>query len=139
MVDVFGIKGFFAEIEVEECHGVDVLELEIPFVSFSRLFANGESGIEKRAVLEVLLVGILHFHYELFSVLVFAIHVKYGFALGIDIADVLAVEVGHVANDLLTIEKRVEKVDEQVFVGRSAEYPFEPEVGEQTDVAFFRL
>ena len=49
----------------------------------------------------------------------------------------LAVEERHVLYDLLAIKEGVEKVDEQVLVGNSAEDALETEIGQQTDISFF--
>lgn len=59
VVEVIGIgiiKG-----EVEDADGVDRFQLLVPFATF-RLFANGESRIEHAAVLEELLLPLLHLH-----------------------------------------------------------------------------
>ena len=49
----------------------------------------------------------------------------------------LAIEERHVLYDLLAIKEGVEKVDEQVLVGNSAEDALETEIGQQTDISFF--
>jgi len=114
-------------------------QIEVPVCALRCLLFDREGGIVQRPVLEILLVGILHFHDELFALLVLAIHVEDGFPVCVDVSDMFAVEVFHISDDLFFLEQGVQEVDEQVLVGLGAENALETEVGEQADISFFYL
>ncbi len=139
VVDLAGVKCLVMHIEVEQCHHIHVVEAKVPVGPLGSLLAYGEGGVEEGTVFEELLEGVLHLHDELLAVLVLAIDIEYGLAVGIHVTHMLAVEEMHVSDDLLSVEQRVEEIDEQILVGRGAEYALEAKVGEQTYVPFFRL
>ena len=125
------------QVEVEQSHSIDVRQVEVPVLPLFRLFANGERGIVERTVLEILLIGVLHLDDEFLVVLTFAIDVKYRLALGIDVPDVLVVEIFHVLYDLSAVEQAVQEVYQQLLVGSRAEDALETEIGQQADVSVF--
>ena len=94
-----------------------MVELEVPFTTLRSLLTNRKSGIEQGTVLEICLVCILHFHDKLLAVFSFAIYVKDGLAVGIDVAHVLRIQILHVLNNLSSIEQAVEETDQQILVG----------------------
>ncbi len=53
----------------------------------------------------MLLESVLHLNDKLLAFLILAIHVEYGFTVGIDIAYILAVEEFHVLDDLFFPEQ----------------------------------
>ena len=136
VVEIIVVESLFFKIKIQKCYRVDAFQAEVPVGPLLGLFAYGEGGVEERSVLEMLLVGILHLHDELLSLLVFAVHVEDGLAFSIHIADMLVVQVFHVLDDLETFKQRVEEIDEQVLVGLCSENALEAEVGQQADVAF---
>ena len=71
----------------------------------------GESGVEDAPVLEELLFGLLHLDDECLALLVLAINVEDGAAVSKAVAQVLAVEVSEVVDDLLALEERVKETD----------------------------
>ena len=117
MADFFLIEGFLVHIEVEQGNGVDMVELEIPFITLGSLLTDREGGIEQGTVLEVCLVGILHFHDKLLAVFSFAIYIEDGLAVGIYISHVLRVQILHVLNNLSSVEQAVEETNQQILVG----------------------
>ena len=96
------------EAEVEDADDVHALQLVVP-VAAAGLLTDGESGVVEAAVLEELLLAALHLHQELLTVLVLAVHVEHGAAVGLARAQVLGVQVGQFL-DLLTPVKQA--VDE---------------------------
>ena len=114
-------------------------KLEVPVSTLGSLLLYRECRIIQRTVLEMLLVGVLHLDDELLALLILAVHVEDGLAVGVHIPHVLAVEEFHVLDDLLLSEKRVKEVDKKVFVGRSTKNALEAKVGQQADVSSFRL
>ena len=117
MADFFLIEGFLVHVKVEQSNCVNMVELEVPFTTLRSLLTNRKSGIEQGTVLEVCLVCILHFHDKLLAVFSFAIYVKDGLAVGIDVAHVLRIQILHVLNNLSSIEQAVEETDQQILVG----------------------
>ena len=126
-----------AHFVVEQSYHIDVFELVVPYIALHGLLADWEGSIVERTVFKKSLIGILHLDDKLLTLLVLAIDIENGLAVGTDIPDMLAVEERHVLYDLLAIKEGVEKVDEQVLVGNSAEDALETEIGQQTDISFF--
>ena len=62
MSDFFLIEGILVHVEVKQGNRVDMVELEVPFITLGSLLTDRKSGIEQGTVLEVCLVCILHFH-----------------------------------------------------------------------------
>ena len=124
------------EDEVEDADGVHGLQLEVPVASHG-LLPDGERGIVDAAVLEVVLLGLLHLDDELLALLVLAVDVEDGLAVDVACAEMFVVEVGDVADDLMTVEQGIEETDEQVLVHLRAEELLEAEVGVWVDVSFF--
>ena len=122
------------EHEVENAHGVDCLQLEVP-LSLYTLALDGEGGVEDAAVFEILLLGLLHLHDEELILVVLAIHVEDCPAVAVATAEVLAVEILQVVYLLLAVEKRVEETDEQFLVERGAEKLLESKIRVGIDVA----
>ena len=116
-----------------------MVELEIPFITLGSLLTDREGGIEQGTILEVCLVCILHFHDKLLAVFSFAIYIKDGSAVGIDISHMLRVQILHVLHNLSAIKQAVEEANEQILVHRCSENSLETEVGQQADVSFFYL
>ena len=85
------------------------------------------------------LVRILHFYNELLAVFAFAIYIKDGSAVGIDISYVLWVQIRYVLHNLFAIKQAVEEANEQILVHCCSENSLETEVGQQADVSFFYL
>ena len=101
--------------------------------------ADRESRVEKGAILEIRLVRILHFYDELFAVFALTIYIKDGSAVGIDISDVLWIQILHVLHNLSAIKQAVEEANEQILVHRCSKNSLETEVGQQADISFFYL
>ena len=80
MADFLLVESILVHVEVEQGNGIDMIEFEIPFIPLGCLFANRESRVEKGAILEIRLVGILHFYDELLAVFALAIYIKDGSA-----------------------------------------------------------
>ena len=139
VADLFLVEGILVHVEVEQRNSIDMIELEIPVTALWCLLANRESGVEEGAVLEISLVGILHFNDELLAVFSFAIHVEDGTAVGIDIPDVLRVQIRNVLYNLSAIKQAVEEADEQILVHCRSKNALEAEIGQQADVSFFYL
>ena len=133
------VEGGILHVEVEKRHGIDVVELEVPVGALNGLLTYGEGGVEERAVLEELLVGVLHLDDEFLAILTLAIDVEDGLTLGIVVADVFGVEVLDVLDHLLAVEEAIEKADEQLLVGSRTKDALEPKVGQQADVSVFNL
>ena len=117
MADFFLIEGILVHVEVEQSNCVDMVEFEVPFVTLRSLLTDREGGIEQGTILEVRLVCILHFHDELLAIFSFAIYVKDGLAVGVDVAHVLRIQILHVLNNLSAIKQAVEETDQQILVG----------------------
>ena len=92
------------------------------------LFAYGERRIIYSAVLEELMVYILHLHNEHLFLVVLAIHVEDG-AAGIHaVAQLLGVKVRHVLHVLFAMKHGVQKADEQLLVKLRAEQALKTEI-----------
>ena len=76
-----------------------------------------EGAVEYASILKVFLFGLLHLYQEFFSLFVLAIHVEDGLPFCGVMTEVLHVEVVEGFDDLGPVKQRVEKADEQVFVG----------------------
>ena len=139
MADLLLVEGILVHVEVEQRNSIDMIEFEIPVTSLGSLFTDWESGVEEGAVLEISLVGILHFHDELLAVFAFAIYVEDGLAVGIYISHVLRIQIRHILHNLSAIKQAVEEANEQILVHCRSEYSLEAEVGQQADVSFFYL
>ena len=105
----------FLELEVEDAHGVDFLEVIAPIFSSHGLVLDGEGGIEHTAVFVKLLVGVLHLDDEVVAVFVLAIHVENGAAVAV-LSEMLAGQIADVRDDLLPLEEGIKETDEQIFV-----------------------
>ena len=139
VADLLLVEGILVHVEVEQGYGVDMIELEIPVTPLWCLFTDRERGVEEGAVLEISLVGILHFNDELLAVFSFAIHVEDSTAIGIDIPDVLRVQIRNVLYNLSAIKQAVEEANEQILVHCRSKNSLEAEIGQQADVSFFYL
>ena len=102
MEQTFGAVLILGEHEVENADGVYAVQLEVP-VATRGLLADGVCGIEDAAVLEELLVDVLHLDDELLAAVVLAVHVEDCTALTDVGPEVLAVEVVDVGDDLLAL------------------------------------
>jgi len=116
-----------------------MIELEIPLIPLGCLFSDREGGVEEGAILEIRLVRILHFYNELLAVFAFAIYIKDGSAVGIDISHMLRVQIRYVLHNLSAIKQAVEEANEQILVHCCSKNSLETEVGQQADVSFFYL
>ena len=114
-------------------------ESEIPFTPLWCLFTNRESGVKKGTILEIRLVGILHFNDELLAVFALTIYIEDGSAVGIDISHMLRVQIRYVLHNLSAIKQAVEEANEQILVHCCSKNSLETEVGQQADVSFFYL
>ena len=65
----------FGEYEVEDAHGIDILQMVVP-LAFGSLFANGGRCIVDAAVLEESLLRLLHLDNEFGMIFCLAIHVE---------------------------------------------------------------
>ena len=116
MVPPLGILKPIGKVEVEQANGVHGVQVEVPVASTLCLLAYGEGGIVDGAVLEKLLVNVLHLHNKLLALVVLAIHVEDG-AAGIHaVAQLLGVKVRHVLHVLFAMKHGVQKADEQLLV-----------------------
>jgi hypothetical protein len=77
---------------------------------------------------------ILHLDDELLALLVLAVQVVDGFAVGFGSALLLGVQVREVLDLLAVAEYLVEKVNQQFLVELRAEQPLEAKIGERIDV-----
>ena len=105
MIDIILVKCLFFQVEVQQSNCIYMFKFEVPFCPFWSLLTDRKSRIEQRTILEVFLISILHFNDELFTMLIFAINIKDGLALGKDITNVLTIQVLHILNDLKTIKQ----------------------------------
>ena len=117
MSDFLLIEGILVHVEVKQGNRVDMIELEVPFITLGSLLTDRKSGIEQGTVLEVSLVCILHFHDKFLAVFSFAIYIEDGLAVGIYISHVLRVQILHVRNNLSAFKQAVEETDQQILVG----------------------
>ena len=131
------VEGFFPHVEVQQGYRIYAREIEIPVRALLRLLTNGERGIEQGAVLEEILVCVLHLHNELLAVLALAIDVENRTACRRILAEVLRIEILHVLYHLCAIKQAIEEVDQQLLIGGCAENALETKIGQQADVAFF--
>ena len=117
------------EIEVQQADGVDGVEVEIPVASALRLFADGERGVVDGAVLEELLVDILHLDNELLALVVLTVDVEHGAAGVHPVTELLGVQIGDFLHVLLAAEHGVEEAFQEFFVEFPAKQSLEAEVG----------
>ena len=80
MVPALGILQTFGQVEVGQTDGVYWIEMKVPIATTLCLFVYGERRIIYSAVLEELMVYILHLHNELLSLVVLAINIEDGTA-----------------------------------------------------------
>ena len=139
MADFLLVECILVHAEVEQGNGIDMIELEIPVTPLWCLFTDREGGVEKGAILEIRLVGILHFNDELLTVFALAIYIKDGSAVGIDISYVFWIQIRYVLYNLSAIKQAVEEANEQILVHCCSENSLETEVGQQADISFFYL
>ena len=123
MADFFLFEGFLVHVEVEQ----------------GSLLTDRECGIEQGAILELCLIGILHFYDELLAVFALAVYVEDGFAVGVDVSHMLRVEIRNVLHNLFAIKQTVEKTNQQILVYCCSKNSLEAEVGQQADISFFYL
>ena len=123
--------------EVEDADDIHSLQLIVPF-STGSLLANGEGGIIQTAVLEKLLLTPLHLHQNLLPLLVLTIHVENSPPVILLRAQVFGVQIGHVLDNLLAKQQRIEKTHEQFLVHVCAEQQLESEVGVRINVAVLK-
>ncbi len=97
-----------------------MIELEIALIRLMRLFSDREGGVVEGAILEIRLVRILHFYNELLAVFAFAIYIKEGSPVGIDISHKLRVQIRYVLYNLSAIKQAVEEANEKILVHRSS-------------------
>ena len=124
------------EVEVEQSYGVHGVEVEVPVASSLRLLTYWERGVVYGAVLEELLVHVLHLHDELLSTVVLAVHVEHCASCVHAVAELLGVEVRDLLHVLLSAEHGVEEALQQLLVELRAEQPLESEVGMRVYVSF---
>ena len=104
------------EGEVEEADGIYALQFIVPRLALLGLFAYGEGGVEDGAVLEELLLSVLHLNENLLALFCLAIHIEDSSALCGSHPQVFGIEVGDVQEVLCPLEARVEEREQQVFV-----------------------
>ncbi len=78
MMPATGILEAFGKIEVQKAYRVDGIQMEVPVTASTSLLADGKSGIIDGAILEELLVDVLHLHNEFLALFVFAIYIEDG-------------------------------------------------------------
>jgi len=139
MADFLLVESILVHVEVEQGNGIDMIEFEIPVIPLWCLFTDREGGVEEGAILEIRLVRILHFYNELLTVFALAIYIKDGSAVGIDISDVLWIQILHVLHNLSAIKQAVKEANEQILVYCCSKNSLETEVGQQADISFFYL
>ena len=98
---------------------------------------GGVEELREHAVLEELLLAALHLHQELLTVLVLAVHVEHGAAVGLARAQVLGIQVGQLLDLLTTVKQAVDEADQKLLVHLRPEQLLEAEVGVGVDVAVF--
>ena len=129
MVNVILVECLFFQVEVQKGNSIYMVKFEVPVCTLGSLFTDRECGIEQRAVLEILLVSVLHLNDELLALLILAIHIKDVLALSKDIPHMLTVQVLHILDDLKTVKQRVQKVDEQILVRLCSKDALETKIG----------
>ena len=139
MADFFLFEGFLVHVEVEQGNGIYIVEFEVPILPLWCLLTDRECGIEQGAILEICLIGILHFYDELLAVFALAVYVEDGFAVGVDVSHMLRVEIRNVLHNLFAIKQAVEKTNQQILVYCCSKNSLEAEVGQQADISFFYL
>ena len=126
------------ESEVQYADGVYVVEFIVPATPL-RLLSDGECGIVDGAVFIEVLVYILHLHDDARASIRCAVYVKDSAAGFLVRAELLAVFIGDVRDDRITIEQRIEEAHQQVLVEGCAKDALETEVGQWIDVSFSRV
>ena len=134
MVPAFGILQPISEVEVKQAYGVDWIEMEVPIASTLCLFANGEGRLIYGAVLEKLLIHVLHLHYELLALVALTIYIEYGTACIGTVAKLLGIKIRDVLNVLLAVKHGVQKADKQLLVELRAEQALKAEICMWIDV-----
>ena len=102
--------------------------MKVPVTSTLCLFAYGECRIIYSAVLEELLVYILHLHNELLALVVLAINIKDGTASISTIAKLLRIKIRDILHVLLAMKHSVQKADEQLLVKLRTEQALKTEI-----------
>ena len=102
--------------------------MKVPVTSTLCLFANGEGRIIYGAVLEELLVYVLHLYNELLALVVLAINIKDGTASISTIAKLLRIKIRDILHVLLTMKHGVQKADEQLLVELRAKETLKTEI-----------
>ena len=116
MAPPLGILKPIGKVEVEQTDDVDRVETEVPLSATLCLLAYRESGIVDGAVLEELLIYVLHLDDELLTLIVLTIHVEYSTSSVGTVAKLLGVEISDILHILLTMEHGVKEADEQLLV-----------------------
>ena len=98
---------------------------------------GGVEELREHAVLEELLLAALHLHQELLTVLVLAVHVEHGTAVGLARAQMFGVQVGQFLDLLTTVKQAVDEADQKVLVHLRPKQLLEAKVGVRVDVAVF--
>ena len=126
------------ESEVQYADGVYVVEFIVPAAPL-RLLSDGECGIVDGAVFIEILVYILHLHDDARASIRCAVYVKDSAAGFLVRTELLAVFIGDVRDDRITIEQRIEETHQQILVEGCAKDALETEVGQWIDVSFSRV
>ena len=102
--------------------------MKVPIATTLCLFAYGERRIIYSAVLEELMVYILHLHNELLSLVVLAINIEDGTASINSVAKLFLVKIRDILHVLLAMKHSVQKADEQLLVKLRAEQALKTEI-----------
>ncbi len=137
VVPTAGIGQTLRKIEIQQTNSVNGVQVEIPVAAALSLLADGKGGIVNRAVLEELLVDVLHLHDKLLAAVVLAVNVEDGTARVQTVAELLGVQVSNVAHVLLAVEYGVQKTHKEFFVELRTEQTFETEISMRIDISLF--
>lgn len=122
------------ENEVQNANRVNGIQLVVP-VAVLGLLTNGESGVIHHAVGKIVLVHVLHLHYNVVTLVGSAIHIEDGAARIYHLVKMLRILVGDVRDIVPAFEKGVQERNQVLLVQFAAEDVLETEVGVRADIS----
>ena len=138
MVVVLFVVLVLVEHKVEDADSVDSLQAEAP-AALHALLADGERRVVDAAVLEVLLVGLLHLDNYPVALLVLTVHVEHGAAVVLRVAKLFGGQQRQALDDLAPLKQRIQQAKRELLVGLGAKQVLETVVGVGVDVSSFSL
>ena len=126
----------FVKLKIQNADGVNSGQLVIP-IAFNRLLLNRKSGIKQAAILEIILLGLLHFDNKSLATGTAAGKIENCLAINSSSAQLLAIGIVQISDLMVIRQQAIQEINQQRFIRVFAEQFFKAEIGKRIDLGFF--